>query len=300
MPSELEFMGKITTGQAAELQKNGGIAALLRGLANTVSALHHLAPGVVAIGILLLIAIGWACLYSKPLMISMVLAVVGISSLFVYFGTASYGQGALALVGGLLTAYSVQWNPPNFIAFLGLWGGFSFLAIIVESVKVAMKTEEIYRRAAVLLAPEDHIAMESALRKIGRHNPDGYLGPIERAETILHFSFRRVPFPTMPKLLDLVGKISTVTGLTPRETAKFIADLFKALENEDPMHLLAIWDFFREVPVPPEEVVTGFHATKSILLSGRLSAAAYLERLRIGFQRGIPADRMEAFILEHQ
>lgn len=273
-------------------------STLTQSLTGIFVALYRLAPAVVIVGIIVLTGMAWACLRHESMMVTAVLGVVGISSLFVYFGSGSYNQGAIALVGGLLTAFSVQWTQSSFVAFIGLWGGFSFLVFLAESVKLSATSEQLYRRAAILLSPDSYEKMERTLQEISDGNKTGYLGPTARAEAMLYFSFRRVPIELMASLLDLVGKISAVTGLSAIQTTHFITDFYKAVASGGPHHLMGIWELLRNVPVPPEDVVASFHNSKTIVVSKRLSVDAYLKRFKAGLDCGVPPDRMEAYILE--
>src|SRR5438105_2763695 len=91
-----------------------------------VQSLYKLVPCLVIVMALVIAGVTWLALFSSKLMLGIVLLVVLAVAIIVYVSTQRYGEAALALVAGLLTAYSVNWNGKRFIGFIAVWSGFSF------------------------------------------------------------------------------------------------------------------------------------------------------------------------------
>jgi len=57
-------------------------------------------------------------------MVGVILLIVLFSAIMVFSKTRSYSDGAVTLVGGLLTAFAVEWTVGKFIGFTVVWVGF--------------------------------------------------------------------------------------------------------------------------------------------------------------------------------
>src|SRR5687767_2968720 len=85
-----------------------------RAFGATIQSLYKLAPCLVIVMGAVIAGVTWLALFSSKLMLGTVLLVVWAVAIVVYVSTRKYGEAALALVAGLLTAYSVTWNTPRF------------------------------------------------------------------------------------------------------------------------------------------------------------------------------------------
>jgi hypothetical protein len=80
-----------------------------------------------------------------------------------------------------------------------VWVGFSFIALIISSIAIAAKVEDIYVQAAIFLSPDPGYSKETEkeLRRIGEKSRRGMIGPEERAEVLRLLAFRRMPLGAM-------------------------------------------------------------------------------------------------------
>ena len=138
-----------------ENKVKGTLSEALLQLKAVLKSAYNLAPLLVATICLIVIFITYIVIASAKLMMGVVLLVVLSVTVLVYATNSNFGEAALALVAGLLTAYSVTWSPNKFIAFIAVWTAFSTLAIVISSVKLASKSESLYRQAAIALSEKE-------------------------------------------------------------------------------------------------------------------------------------------------
>jgi hypothetical protein len=184
--------------------------------------------------------------------------------------THKYGEAALALVAGLLTAYSVTWNTPRFIGFIVIWSGFSFVALLISSVRIASQVESIYRQAALTIddTPVNSHELEKRLQQVGNTDNKFSLGPVERAEAIRIFAFRKLPVSIMEAGLKSVGMLSVITGLDAKIVARFVADVYRifgAVTTDDGELLLGvIHQTIRQSAAPPSDFMAAFEHSRRL------------------------------------
>lgn len=264
-----------------------------RSLGCTVKAAYDLAPFAVVVGAVLVAGTAWITLQWSPLMIGTAsLMVVGVS-LCIFAVRENFGEAMLSLVGGLLTIFAFEWTPARYIAFIAAWFGFAFAALLIWSIKLAAKSEDIYRAASLRLADasEDHAPIEKRLRAIGESRNLDMLGPIERAEVIRVLAFRRLPIDLFEQCLKAVGTLSVITKCDIKTIAIFIADFllsFSPDSDSDARHLVdTLYDVIKDVPVPPEEFFAAFEVSRRLLVSKTIPPLAFLEGLRDCLASGV-------------
>ena len=178
----------------------------------TVKAAYDLAPFLVIVLVGVVIAVTYIAVSSAKLMMGIVLLLVLGITIIVYATTDNFGEAALALVAGLLTAYSVTWTPSKFIAFIAVWSAFSFSVLLISSLKLASRSESLYRQAAIATCDRNFEvkAMEKLLQEIGKDRSIEGLGPIEKAETLLIFAYRKLPIESQSNALKAVSILSVI------------------------------------------------------------------------------------------
>lgn len=140
----------------------------VRELKSTIQALNKLVPCLVLVAAFLAAAVIAVSLLSVQLMMGVTILVVLLVSIVVYSQTNNYGEAALALVAGLLTAFTVDWTAGRFIAFVVSWVGLSLFSLLVSSVKLAAENEEIYSDAARSICPSRPSEVQKQLEEIGK------------------------------------------------------------------------------------------------------------------------------------
>jgi hypothetical protein len=275
--------------------------AAVTSLVNAMKAANKAVPGLVVLGSLTASGLVAAISLSAPLMVASAALLVVLISVLVYAATSNYGEAALALVAGLLTVLTVQWEPWSFTLFSLSWVGFSLVALMIASVRLAAKTESLYRQAALAIVAEgDHEPAEKALRAIGERTPMGMLGPVERAEVLRIFALRQLPIEVMEVTLKATETLATATTVDAKAVAVFFADVYHAIGRRANTQFLPTVDFIyatiKASPAPPEEFFEAFRECRHLLLSGSVDLAALLKGIRDAIEVGVPASEVDSYI----
>ncbi len=231
-------------------------------------------------------------------MMAISVLVVLIVSILVYWQTNNYGEAALALVAGLLTAFTVTWTPGIFAAFIVAWVSLSLFALLFSSVKLAAESERIYTDAAQSISTQQVGKTRKQLEEIGKDEFIKMLGPIRRAETIRLFAFRKLPMSSMRYGLRAVETLSTITRVDHETAAEFVIDVYKMFESTPgPRYqqlLNRILGIMGESPVSPREFIEAFRDSRLLALSGNIDPEKYFQYLTEALEIGVvPAETYE-------
>jgi len=272
---------------------------------NVLQAANRIVPGCAVVGMLLVGAVIYVAMSSVTIMVAVILLVVLLSSIVVYAKTRNYGEAALALVAGLLTAFTVDWTAGRFATFIVVWAVFSFIALMIASVSLAGKVETIYLQAALVLSPETNDGKKIAkeLQAIGQTStPLGQLPVVDRAEAIRLLVFRKIPMTSLPEALKAIEVVSVVTRVNTKSAAAFIADVLRLLEIHDAKDysqvLEQIMGIIWRSAVPPDDFIKGFEYSRSLALSRTLTPQRYFELLKEQLENGITPEDVGKAITE--
>lgn len=145
---------------------------------------------------------------------------------------------------------------------------------------------------------------EKKLKKIGETTENNALGPIERAEILLIFSYRKLSIETMRSALRAVGILSVITQLPPKEVAMFIADAYKTFNYAFPEQKEKLVDILyeniKQSPVAPSDFIDAFKQSRQILLSNTVEPIAFLELLKQALEKGTPPNETRHYIMENK
>lgn len=268
----------------------------IRELRSTAQAANKLVPGCVLVTILLAAGVVVVALLSVQLMMAVIILVVLFSSIGVYSQAKNYGEAALALVAGLLTAFTVEWTAGRFIVFIMAWISLSLAALLISSVRLAAAVQEIYFDAAQKIDPQKPGSVQVQLEEIGKDKFIRMLGPIERAEVIRLFAFRQLPIPSMQYALRAVEMLSTVTRVDHRSVADFVIDIYKMFKSTPGPRYQALLDkiyaIIRASPVSPSEFILAFRGSRHLALSGALDPDTYFTDLTAALEGGVPPEQV--------
>lgn len=180
---------------------------------NVLQASNKLMPGFVIVAILLSGLVIAVCLISATLMIGCIILLVLMTSVVIFANTRKYGDATLALVAGLLAAFTVDWNAARFFAFVVAWIGFSLLVLMISSIKLAADLERIYTHAAISLSAgsSSTLVVSKQLQAIGtKETPLQQLQAVERAEAVRLLVFRKVPLDLIADALASIEIVAAV------------------------------------------------------------------------------------------
>jgi hypothetical protein len=275
-----------------------------KAMVGAIQAAYQLAPLLVVMLIIVIGGVATLAVTSTTLMTGIVLLIVLLVTVVVFATTSNFGEAALALVAGVLTAYSVAWTPAKFIAFVAVWSGFSLIAIMIASIKIAARSESIYRQAAIALSDRDleTAEAEKQLQAIASDRLTEGLGPIERAEVLRLFAFRKLPMDAMHDALHAVAILSVITQIDHMKVAVFVADAVKVFESRTAASQSELTDLLyqsiKDSAVPPADFIVGFESARHLILSGTIEPLAFLEQLRRALEVGVKPESVAEAIVQ--
>ncbi len=127
--------------------------------------------------------------------IGMLTVVIFLSSITVYFKFKNYGEAVLSLSAGLFMVYTVTWTKPLFISFIVVWVMFTIVIFLTTSIRLSSTIQSIYMEAtfAIKHSQSPGKECERQLQAISDGLKDCIIGPVERAEIIKIFAYRKIP-----------------------------------------------------------------------------------------------------------
>lgn len=271
-----------------------------RELHAAIQSLYRLAPAAVIVGGLLFVDLALVAMQADSLMFNVVLVMVLVVALLIYRATSNYGEAALALAAGLLSTFAVQWDAGKFVAFVGAWVAFSGIALLMGSTRLAARVQAIHIQAAGAIGnPADAADIRKVaeqLEQVARGHPRGGLGPVEKAEVLRIFAYRRVPLEAMPGALGAVDTLSLATHTPAPAVAKFIADVFRLFDaarvKDLGQSIDTVLASIRESRVPPEDFFGAFERCRYLALRRPARLDTFFRELRVGLESGIPPERL--------
>jgi hypothetical protein len=255
----------------------------LAALGNAITSANSIVPGCAVVGVLLTLVVIFVSARSVPVMEAIILLVVWLSALIVYVKTRNYGEAALALVAGILTAFTVDWTPG----------------------RLAANLETIYTDAAISLSGNslEIKALAKKLEAIGQKGTNYHqLQPEQRAEVIRLLVFRKVPIESLAEALQAIEIVTVVTRVSHQDATLFIVDVLKVLQVHAPSQYQATLDqvmsIIRGSAVSPVEFIKAFQESRSLVLSGRVSAENYFRMVKEALENGVAPDDVAGAISE--
>lgn len=292
--------GKIKSmAEQKKSKRNQSLLEALTAFKGMLQASNNIVPGVVLVSLILS---GWlisVTLTSGAPLIGVAALAVFIVSIIVYAKTNSYGEASLALIGGLLTVFSVDWTPAYFWIFIGVLTAFSFTALMLSSIKLAAELESIYMQTAIFLTndPDEIDVIRKRLEEIGKAStPYGQLQMTQRAEAIRLLIFRKIPIDSLSGALAAIEIFTTMTKVDHKTVTLFIADMTKAFEARPGSEYDAIVHRMlrtvREIAVPPEDFIKAFQNSRRLILSESVDPDRYFQELEEHLEAGVAPEEM--------
>jgi hypothetical protein len=219
----------------------------------------------------------------------------------VYAAQRNFAEAALALVVGMLPVLTTDWNAKRFSVFVAAWVALGLGGLLVRSIAIATQSEKLFFHAVA--ACESYLGDHGAetLKRISEGLSYSGLGPIEKAEVLREFAFRKMPADRIPGALEACGQFSTLWEIDHRKAAVFVADIFRMFPDgsdtgaslKDQTYVLV-----RDSLVSPSEFLSAFAASKRLALSGMVNPVLYLVLLSAALHDGVPAEDIYSYIRE--
>lgn len=276
---------------------------VLNDLINVIKAANHAAPGFISIAMVLAIfTVAIITLYSA-IGLCINLSLILFTSILVYYSTRKYGEASIALSTGLLALFSVNWDTEKTILFFIAWVSFSLAAFWIMTISSIANKESILKEAAISITTTDITAVEKDLDKLIKKANVKKFGPIESAEIIRLFSYRKLPIESMEYALNAVGTMTSITGANHITVAIFVIDIYKmfgTLPGPRYQKLLdRVYHIMRESPISPSEFIIAYNQSRHIALSGSISPEKYFELLQAGLEKGVSPTDIHLYLETH-
>ena len=284
----------MTDGNKDEI--GNSLSEAVRGLSATLKSAYELAPFAVVLLALLSAGLVWLTIQWTPLMTGSAVLLILILSVSIFAFRGNFGEALLSLVGGLLSIFAYEWTAERYVAFSIAWIGFALFALLIASVKIASKNQDIYRQAAIRLVGSSSRlkSTEKQLKGIASQSELKMLGPIERAEIVRTFAFRGLSIELFKSGLRATEILSVITNCNIDSVALFVADLFLSFEPSDDVDADRIADTLyasiRNTPVPPGDYFSAFEKSRRLVVSKTVEPDDFLVHLQQCLSDGIPAD----------
>lgn len=201
-------------------------------LRNLISAAYNLAPAVVITGLILAAIVFVTSLFFVEIEMGSIVLLIIIISIIVYALSKNYGEATVALMAGLLAAFTVEWTWNKYVVFMMALLGFLFFVLLIGSIRKAATNESLYREAALYVSVSNYKEVEKQLVKISKSIPDNLLGPVERADAIKIMAFRKIPTESMQYMLAIIQTFVGITRLDVKTITQFLVDLTRVLNLE--------------------------------------------------------------------
>jgi len=283
-----------TMSQNANTNKERPLRDVLESLKSVVQSIDQLIPGIlVGLTVFSVISV-YIISLNTTIGYLIVLLLIIFTAILIYFRTRNYGESALGLAAGLLTFFTVEFNTQRSTLFFVAWTTFSAFALVISSVNLASRSQQIIRDAVVAIDPKKQKDLESSMKKFSNEFSQSPLGPIQRAEVMREFAFRRLPFSNFRDGLSGVVVLYEISRVDHLELARFFADIYRIFPSQKNQYA-GLVDFIyvsmRQSSVSPKEYIDAFNNSRRYILSQKLSAREILKTIQVNLEHGVtPTD----------
>ncbi len=282
--------------------KSNSFNEALRALQNTLNAAYQLAHAVVITGIILSVIVAYVSLFFIEILQGFNVILIIIISVLIYYETNNYGEAALALMAGLLAAFTVDWTWNKSLVFMMALLGFLLFILLIGSIKLAAKSEAIYLDAAIYIDVNRAKEIAEQLKKVSDSTPTKKLGPIDKAEAIRIMAFRKISIDSMNYMLKMIDIISVIANIDAKFATLFLITLSRIFDIAPgpsfESKIDEILNFYRESPISREEFVKSFMNSKSLVIFGKVDLPTYRLMLRAGLENGVEPEEIYNYIQE--
>lgn len=269
-------------------ESNNFIEAL-QALQNVINAAYKLAPSVVVTAIILAAIVAYVSLIFIEILQGFIVILIIFISILIYYKSNNYGEAALALVVGLLAAFTVNWSWNQYIVFMTALLGFLLFIMLVGSIKLAAEIENIYLKAAIHINAGRSKDISQQLKKISDSTATKKISPIEKAYAIKAMSFQNIPIESMKYMLKMVDMLSAIADMDAKYVTSFLIALSDALNiSPGPSYEYEVDKlirFYRYTKVSYEDFIRAFMNSYRLVIFGKVKDAEYRLLLRDALEK---------------
>ncbi len=282
-------------------ESNNFIEAL-QALQNVINAAYKLAPSVVVTAIILAAIVAYVSLIFIEILQGFIVILIIFISILIYYKSNNYGEAALALVVGLLAAFTVNWSWNQYIVFMTALLGFLLFIMLVGSIKLAAEIENIYLKAAIHINAGRSKDISQQLKKISDSTATKKISPIEKAYAIKAMSFQNIPIESMKYMLKMVDMLSAIADMDAKYVTSFLIALSDALNiSPGPSYEYEVDKlirFYRYTKVSYEDFIRAFMNSYRLVIFGKVKDAEYRLLLRDALEKNVSPEETYDYISE--
>ncbi|ACL73688.1 hypothetical protein Tgr7_2613 [Thioalkalivibrio sulfidiphilus HL-EbGr7] len=277
---------------------------VMREAKNAARSLDHLMHGVVMILVLIGLLFLLVSAISTGLLIAITMTVVFSVSLAVFVSTQSFGEGALALIFGLVGIFSVDWTTGGLIAFNFAWVAFAGLAFIISAIRSNADLQIIYGDIAQRLSDsrQEAASKEKEITALADSLKIGLLGYEGVAETFRLMAYRGVKEALFSPVVLETERLVKLTRTDHEKLSSFLVDLIKRLDvqtvGEFEKVAEEVRDILRGVKATPGEFFAAYEASRAILLRREVRHDEFFRALGQAIDEGVPPEQAHAAVME--
>lgn len=231
----------------------------------------------------------------------MLTAVILFSTIAIYLKSKKYGEAVLALSAGLFTVYTVTWTPAFFISFIVVWVMFTIIVFFSTSIRLSSLIETIFMEASFAIKNPNlsEKECEKQLQAISNEMKDPIIGPVERAEIIRVFAYRKISLSDMKIGLKWTNIFFSLTRIPYLTIADFVAVVIKnasilSQRITGDMIFEHIYSGMRKAPVAPDEYIKAFQQTRHFLIRYK-NVVLFFDTLNTYLESGISPNDIEDY-----
>ncbi len=221
-------------------------------------------------------------------------------SILIYASSKRFGEASLSLAAGILSVFSINWNPKLFIAFSITWLCFACFSIMIASIRIASEVENIMRMTAIKIDSNNYKKVEKKLEQIRKNKANLLVSPIEACRAQLILAYNNIPISSFSTAMNRIEQLKVITGLEYKICTNFVIDLLN-LSKEILIFNQCFDKFFiliRDSPYVPNEMFVFIKRTKYYVLSGDYTLDEYLKKLKDKLIKGFNLDELERTLMD--
>lgn len=223
-------------------------------------------------------------------------------SIIVYYKSGNYGEAGLALMAGLLAAFTVDWTWNRYIVFMAALLGFLLFIMLIGSIKIAAQIEDIYLRAAISIDINRSKDIAKQLKELADGTPTKKIGPIDKANAIQTMAFRKIPMTSMGQMLKRLDILSGITDLDPKYVTLFLialSDSFNIAPSPGYENRVdKLFNLYLEAPCSYGDIIRAFMNSGRLVNFGKIEGTRYLILLKEALESHVPPEETYDYIKE--
>lgn len=204
-------------------------------------------------------------------------------SILIYSRNNNYAETLLSFMLGVLTIFTIKWDGYTSKLFIGFYVSVNIIIFFLTSIKLAMRIETELTAAASYIDLDNFKATYKRLNEISKINTKfNMLGGVERAETVKHLAYMKVPIHEIEESIKNIEMIKVIYQLDLLSSCDFFKTLYYIkLRSGSLFDITNLLDLIvaKRLPLTPEEFLKILNKTKKEIIQNSFSIVDYLARI---------------------